>query len=343
MNDRGTPSNITLKDVAALAGVSEATASRAFNGSARRVRDDLQQRVLVAAKKLNYAPTVAAQAVARGQSDVVGLIVHDISDPFFASIAAGAMTTAEAHRLIVTLGSTMRRPERELDYLAALRGQRSRAVVLAGSRVADKNLLEELLTAIRAYEQVGGHVVVISQPALPVDTVVVKNRAGARELSTALVDLGYRRFGILRGPTTLMTARDRFRGFSEGLRAAGLGPTAVVAGGFTRDGGHDAMLEILDSAPDLDCVFAVNDVMAVGAMVACRERGLDIPHDLGLAGFDDISTLRDLHPGLTTVRLPLEEMGRLAMELAATAERGGEPRQVKVAGEVVVRASTPAR
>ena len=131
------PGVVTLMDVANEAGVSLATASRAFNGSTRRVREDLRERVLVAAKKLNYTANAPAQAMARGHTNVVGLLVHDIADPYFSSIAAGVMKAAEEHHLIVTVGSTMRRPQRELDYLAALRGQRSRAVILAGSRVDD--------------------------------------------------------------------------------------------------------------------------------------------------------------------------------------------------------------
>ncbi|KJK11443.1 LacI family transcriptional regulator [Terrabacter sp. 28] len=337
------PGPVTLQDVANEAGVSLATASRAFNGSTRKVRQDLKERVLLAAAKLNYAANGPAQAMARGRTNVVGLIVHDISDPYFAAIAAGVMRAAEDQHLLVTLGSTMRRPERELDYVQVLRGQRSRAVILAGSRVDDPELLSRLREECAAFERAGGRVVVISQQKLPLDTVVVENRSGARALAQRLASLGYQRFAILGGPTRLLTARDRVQGIRDGLAAAGLPAPVVLEGAFTRDGGHDAMRELLTSREGLDCVVAVNDVMAVGAMAACRDAGLHLPEDLALAGFDDIATLRDVHPKLTTVRLPLERMGETALELVTTGTEGEPHRTRRIRGEVLIRESTPLR
>lgn len=333
----------TLKDVANLAGVSQATASRAFNGSTRRVRAELHERVLLAAKKLNYSPNAAAQVVARGQSNVVGLVVHDIADPYFSTIAAGVIRVADEQGYLVTLGSTMRQADREVDFLSILRGQRSRAVILAGSRFGGREALTEIGREITAYEHVGGHVVLISQPRLAVDTVVIQNRKGARSLAKALVASGYRDFGILSGPKDLLTARDRHEGFRRGLADAGLTPAVVIKGAFTRDGGYAAMAQLLAARASVDCVFAVNDVMAVGAMAACRDRGLHLPDDIALAGFDDITTLHDVTPALSTVRLPLEEIGAAAMELAMTAQSGAAPRRVNIGGEVVLRASTPPR
>jgi LacI family transcriptional regulator len=334
--------SVTLLDVANEAGVSLATASRAINGSTRKVREDLRERVLAAARKLDYSANAQAQAMARGQTNVIGLLVHDIADPYFSSIASGVMREAEAHGLMVTVGSTLRRPERELDYLATFRGQRAQAVILAGSRVADPSLQKALAKEVAAFQRVGGRVVVISQQRLPVDTVVVENRSGARALAAALVGLGYRGFGVLAGPRALLTARDRLQGFRDGLRKAGVGAPEVVHGAFTRDGGYDAMRELMDSDTRPECVFAVNDVMAVGAMAACRDLGLEPGSDLALAGFDDISTLRDVHPALTTVRLPLEEAGSSALELVISND-GPHPRIRRIKGEVVLRQSTPAR
>jgi LacI family transcriptional regulator len=137
-------------------------------------------------------------------------------------------------------------------------------------------------------------------------------------------------------------SRDRRDGFVAGWRAAGGADAVCVADAFSRDGGHRAMSRVLDELPDVDCVFAVNDLMAMGAMAACRERGVRVPDDLALAGFDDIVTLRDVTPALTTVRLPLADMGRMALELVQGSD-GGKPRRRRVKGEVVLRESTPAR
>jgi LacI family transcriptional regulator len=332
----------TLSDVAREAGVSLATASRALNGSDRVVRPELQERVLAAANKLGYTPNANAQAMARGSTETVGLLVKDISDPYFSTIAGGLADEAEKHGLLVMLCNTGGQPEREKKFLAALRRQRSRAIVLAGSDTADVRHTGEVAGLLTSYLDGGGRAAAISQPRLPVDTVVIDNHGGAGALAERLVGLGYRRAAVLTGPEDLLVSAERHAGFAEGwLEATGSEP-AVVADEFSRDGGHRAMSRLLEDGPEFDCVFAVNDLMAVGALAACREAGVEVGRDLAVAGFDDIETLRDVTPGLTTVRLPLAEIGRLALELVL-GDQSAELRTKPVQGEVVLRESTPPR
>jgi LacI family transcriptional regulator len=335
---------VTLADVAEAAGVSLATASRALNGSPNRhVREDLRRRVLSAAQELNYSLNTQAQAVARGRTSVVGLIVHDVADPYFSSIAAGVMRQAEKHGLIVTMATTSRDPAREVEHVRILRSQRARALVMAGTRFADSGLLGELESELSMYESAGGRVAMISQRRLPVDTVVVENRAGARALAEALHGLGHRRFGVLAAPSQVLTSKDRVAGFREAAARRGcqVPREHVFTGAFTRDGGYEAMSRLLERQVDVTCVFAANDVMAVGAMAAARDHGVALPREMAVAGFDDIATLRDITPGLTTVRLPLEDMGAQALEMTM-GEPPAEPRIRRVSGEVIVRESTPA-
>ncbi|TWP33942.1 LacI family DNA-binding transcriptional regulator [Leekyejoonella antrihumi] len=333
--------SVTLSDVAREAGVSVATASRALNGSSRTVRPDLSARVAAAARRLDYAPNAQAQAMARGATTMVGLIVHDIADPYFSAIAAGVSRAADDAGLLVMLSNTLGRPEQELRYLKALRAQRGRAAILVGSQRTDRDHSAAVSSEVAAFEHAGGRVVAISQARLPVDTIVIENAAGAGALARKLAEMGHSRFGVLAGPSDLLTARDRHRGFQRGAVDAGCAPPIAVHGAFTRDGGHSAMAQLLDSGCQIDCVFAVNDVMAVGAIAACRDRGLQLPKDLAIAGFDDIATLRDITPSLTTVRLPLTELGKQAMELV-TAPPGTAPKRSRVKGTVVIRDSTPA-
>ncbi len=141
----------------------------------------------------------------------------------------------------------------------------------------------------------------------------------------------------------MLTARDRLAGFTAGLaaRQASIDPKLVVRGAFTRDGGYEAMSTVLAMGGELpDCVFAVNDVMAVGALARLRAAGVSVPGDIGLAGFDDISTLRDVYPPLSTVRLPLARMGEMAARLVLTDASAGQPRVVPVPGDVILRDST---
>jgi LacI family transcriptional regulator len=344
MNERVTTASVTLLDVARAAGVSLATASRALNGSTRRVRPDLRDRVLEAADALQYSANAQAQAMARGHTNLVGLVISDVGDPYFSSIAAGAIRAAEDHQLVVTMACTFGREEREIDYVAALRGQRARAVIVVGSRMHDRGLTERLGAEVRSFEQSGGRVAFISQRKIAADTVVLENRAGARALAEALCCRGYRRFAILAGRADLLTARDRSAGFREGAARHGvqIAQNDAVHGGFNRDGGYHAMIEVLDRGRDVDCVFAVNDVMALGAMAALRDRGVALPSGMAVAGFDDIVTLRDVTPALTTVRLPLEDLGAWALQLVLEPSTD-QPRIRRVRGEVVIRESTPVR
>ncbi|MDH2424258.1 LacI family DNA-binding transcriptional regulator [Sphaerisporangium sp. TRM90804] len=328
---------VTLEDVARDAGVSLATASRVLNGSTRQVGADMRARVESAAARLGYRVDATAQTLARGASNVVGLIVQDLTDHYFAAIADGAIRAADLHDMVVTLGTTFRDPEREIAHVATLNAQRARVVLIAGSRVTDDNMIRRLRAELDVYRASGGRVAVIGQDLLGADTVAPLNREGGYDLARALAGRGHRRFAMLAGPRTLLTAADRAEGFAAALTDLGLPAPVVVHGGFDRDGGFEAAMELVDSLADATCVFAVNDVMAVGALAAFRHRGVQVPRDLSLAGFDDIAPLRDMVPALSTVRLPLARMGGLAMELALSWAEF--PRVEPVAGEVVLRES----
>ena len=339
-------SEVRLADVAKAAGVSLATASRALNRvPGRRVGADLRARVLAAAAELDYSPNANAQAMARGTTDTVGLIVNDIADPYAAAIAAGVMEAAAARGLIVTVAATGWNPETEVRHVEALRRQRARAVILAGSRYLDAPTERQLAAEVAGIQKAGGHVAVIGQRVLPVSTLVLANAAGARRLARVLWTLYYRRFAVLAGPENVLTSEERVAGFRDGLADCGyrLPPENVVSTQLTRDGGYVAMTELLELGTPVDVVFAVNDVMAVGAMAALREHGHRVPQDMALAGFDDIITLRDIQPPLTTVRIPLVKVGQRALETALDGSRQGAPPAVTINGEVVVRASTPER
>jgi LacI family transcriptional regulator len=380
---------VTLQDVADRAGVSLATASRVVNEGSRRVGQKFADRVNQAVAELGYTANLQARAVATGQSTMLGVIVHDIADPYFSSIAAGLIEVAAAQQLLVCMSSTpvgvaaeaaaraggargsgtsgargsgtggargtgtggawgsaaaagmggaVEVAERE--YVALMRAQRARAVVLIGSRSDDAEATAALRAELAAFTGSGGRAACIGQDLLGVDTIQPENAAGAEALATALAALGHRSFAVLAGPRGLLTARDRVDGFRAGLAAwsVPLDPARVIYGAFTRDGGYEAMSTILAAGEPLpDCVFAVTDVMAVGALARLRASGISVPGDIAVAGFDDIHTLRDVYPPLTTVRLPLKRMG----EMAAGLVLGGAGRRIMpVPGEVILRDST---
>jgi LacI family transcriptional regulator len=342
--------NVTLSDVAAHAGVSLATASRALNGSSRTVNAELQQRVLASAQALRYTANVQAQAVARGTSNTVALVLGDITDPYFSAIASGVVAEAEKRDLVVTMATTGQESDRELAVVTALKGQRPRALIIAGSRRVrataneasadheyESSVGDRLDAELAAIERTGGSAVFIGSAPVGFRGVRIRNREGAAALAAALVDQGYSRFAVLAGEPDLVTAAERTAGFVDELESRGAS-AATVHGGFSRDGGYAAMISIIDGQNLPECVFAVTDVMAVGAMSALRDRGVEPGADVAVAGFDDIQTLKDVIPSLTTVALPLAEIGAGALALALADDATlSDP----IDGELRMRDSTP--
>jgi len=181
-------------------------------------------------------------------------------------------------------------------------------------------------------------VVLICQAELPFATLAVDNYGGARRLALALAGLGYRRFAVLHGGDHIHTSADRRRGLTDGLREAGLAPVLAPAVDFSRDGGLAGARRVLAAADPVDAIVAVTDAMAIGAMSALRDAGVVPGRDVAVAGFDDIDAASDVSPALTTVRVPLREAGRQALELALS---GADDTVVRIPAEVVLRASTP--
>jgi LacI family transcriptional regulator len=337
---------VTLTDVAIRAGVSQPTASRVLNGSTRRPSPAVVEAVRRAAEELGYISNAQARALARAQTGLIGLVVHDIADPYFSTIAAAIQGEASQRERQVLLATTLRNTEQEIRAVNAFIGHRTDAIVLVGSRLyTDEGLRDQqrLIRLLDRYRELGGRVAVIGQPLPDTHTVAPENRAGAAALAQALIEQGHTEFVILGGPPKVGAAADRAAGFLRELRRAGLKPLAVVPGEFTRDGGYEAAQQVIASLRPPRrwgaCVFAVNDVMALGAMAAFRESGLRTPRDVRVAGFDDIPTLRDHDPGLTTVGLPLHEMGRRAIEMALASDTGHQS-VTRVTGRVILRAST---
>ncbi|MFJ4027965.1 LacI family DNA-binding transcriptional regulator [Paenarthrobacter sp. NPDC089989] len=333
----------TLSEVARLAGVSLATASRVLNGSSRKPAEGIAERVREAADKLGYVPNAQAQALAKSSSGLIGLIVHDIADPYFSAIARGVQEAAREQNRMVLLATTSGSPSDEREAVAAFAARRADSIVIAGSRSArpeDQQGNAELAAELDRYCRNGGHVGVVGHSIVGATTaegyhvVAVPNEELAAGLARELVASHEGTFLIVAGPEGLFTSDDRVRGFQHGLADSGRTAAEVIRSGFNRAGGYDAGLALAErirGSKDRLCIFAVNDVMAIGVTAALRSEGVWIPRDATIAGFDDIETLRDFRPALSTVYLPLEEMGRLA---------AGAPEGGSVTGSVKLRRST---
>jgi LacI family transcriptional regulator len=352
--------SVTLADVAARAGVSAATVSRVLNGN-YPVAGTTRHRVLRAVEELEYVVNGPASALAAATSDLVGVLVNDIADPFF-GIMAGAVqseigpatgSAGDARPMPLKLAivcNTGGSPERELTYLTLLQRQRAAAVVLTGGALEDPAHREALATRLRRLDAAGTRVVLCGRPPLTDDgpgphplTVTFDNRGGARRLTDHLLSLGHRRLGYLAGPSARTTTRHRLEGHRAAVTAAGLGGDAerlTVHGAYDRASGYDGTLELLRRDPGLTAILAANDTVALGVCAALRDRGLRIPQDVSVTGFDDLPFAVDAMPALTTVRLPLHDAGARAGRLALGREDAPPGGVATVRGDLMVRDST---
>lgn len=333
----------TLADVARRAGVSPATASRIINGSSKPVTEALRLRVLAAVEELQYVPNAHAQSLARAQRNTVGVVVHNVSDPYFAEITSGLWRVATAHGRLVIICNTFRDPQRELEYVELLRAQQVAAIILTGSGYHDSAFTEALNAKLRVYENSGGRVTVIGRHDHPGDAVMPANEMGGYLLGRELYELGHRRVGVVAGPAQLTTTSDRVAGLRRATREYGrtLPARRIVYADFDRDSGAAAAKDLLDAEPDLTAIAALNDTMAIGALALLRERGVAVPGQVSVIGFDDMPMARDVTPALTTVRLPLADIGARAMTLALEPPaEGAGPRVEEVPAELVRRDST---
>ncbi|MFD4476364.1 LacI family DNA-binding transcriptional regulator [Streptomyces sp. NPDC058471] len=348
---------VTLADVAARAQVSPATVSRVLNGN-YPVAAATRERVLRAVNDLDYVLNGPASSLAAATSDLVGILVNDIADPFF-GIMAGAVQSeiggpggrAGGERMAVVC-NTGGSPERELTYLTLLQRQRAAAVVLTGGALEDPAHAAAMSAKLARLADAGTRIVLCGRPPLEdsdaaVATLTFDNRNGGRRLTEHLLTLGHRRIGYVAGPMERTTTRHRLEGHRDALAAAGAGNAGnadqdelTVHGPYTRRSGYEATLELLRRAPDLTAIVAANDTVALGASAALRERGLRIPEDISVAGFDDLPFSVDAVPALTTVRLPLHEAGARAGRLATGAEEAPPGGVATIAAELMVRGST---
>lgn len=358
-----TPAAVTLEDVAREAGLSVTTASRVLNGSVRRVPDASRSRVEAAARRLGYAVNRSAQAVARGASDSIALLVPDISDPYFSEIAAGVARGADEIGLLINIGITGRDHERARDLIEALRGQRPRGVILS-SPIAPASATTGVdgvggldgLSGVEGVDELRdalagrGRVVTLGRGrermhdsgSEHVRRVLIDDRDGARRLARELRHRGYDRAVILSTERASLAEQDRVDGFTEGFAEDAGDVFDVMAGVSTRESGRQLMQRLLAEhvAPGT-VVFAVSDVMAIGAFSALRESGRRVGADIALAGFGDTSMGRDLEPGLTTVRVPLAMAGYHAFRAIVDDDWRCRPDLLEL--RVVIRGSTPRR
>jgi LacI family transcriptional regulator len=332
---------VTLREVAALAGVHVSTASRALDtAGAGRVGTETAERVRCAAAELGYSRDLLAEGLKRGVTKSVGVVIANLDNPYNARVIRGIARVLEADDfvpLVAESGDNRERFERLLDHLV---GRRVDAVITSAVHLDGAEVLSRLRD--------DGVPVVLASRGLPgtdYDSVLHDDVTGGALAARHLASLGHRRLAQLVGPLDIDTFIRRAEGFSGAAAAAGCEEiTASVPSSVTPTfiEGRRLMSALLDGPVRPTGVFAPSDVMAVGALDAIRERGLGCPEDISVVGYNDIPVSRHISPPLTTIEMPAEEMGAEAARLALTAlaDPSARGRIVQLPARLIVREST---
>ncbi|GAA5021390.1 LacI family DNA-binding transcriptional regulator [Kitasatospora paranensis] len=334
---------VSLKDVAQRAGVSIKTVSNVVNGY-QHVTPAMRERVQRAIDELGYRPNLTARHLRKGRTGIIALAVPELGNPYFAELAGAVIDAAAQHDYTVLLDHTGGRRDKELLVCQGFRSHVMDGLILSPIELESADLLARtessplVLLGEREYDA-------------PFDHIAIDNVAAARSAVRHLIDLGRRRIAFLgaRRESAREPAHLRLRGWREELTAAGLpadDALVVATDGYGREDGARAMAALLDGADRPDAVFAYNDTVAIGAMRTLADRGLRIPEDIAVVGFDDIEEGRFAGVPLTTISPDKEAIARLAVDCLVERLSGGastEPRRARPGHRLVVRESTAGR
>lgn len=309
----------TLEDVAKEVGVSTMTVSRAVNGRPG-VGPELRSRILEVAGSLGYRPNRAARGLAGTRTSTLGIVIPDISNPFFSILVKGATDVARAADKNVFIMNTDEDPALERAAIASLSGEAIDGVIVAGSRLS-RVALE---TSVAGFDAA---VLVNRASTGPhIDSVNVDDKAGAMDAIAYLLGKGRRRIACIAGPKASLSGRRRLSGYRQGLERGGIrfDPALVERCVPTLEGGAVALAALLARVPTIDAVIAYNDIVAISAMRVLAESGRAVPGDVAVIGCDDVPFASLVHPGLSTMRIDIASLGRIAMSrLLALGEGGG--------------------
>jgi LacI family transcriptional regulator len=311
-----------------------------MSGSSHPVSTKTRERVLSAADRLSFEPNRLARALVTAKSQTVGVMVHDISDPYFGEIVKGLEDGLHSEDYRLFVASSDRDPVRELDYVRAFHAHQVDAIVFAASSLTDPSYAETLETLSARFRARGGVVVVLSDHLLEAPRVRFDNRRAVADMVGYLVERGHRRVGYISGPPELLVSGVRLAGFTTAVAEFGLatGPEHIANGGFTVTGGGAAMGQLLENV-DVTAVVAASDLMAIGAMRQLLASGVAVPEEMSVAGLDDIPIAEYGPVPLTTMRVPTYDIGRHGASLVLEALGGDTPDDVVLRGEIIERES----
>jgi LacI family transcriptional regulator len=331
---------VTILEVAKKAGVSITTVSRVLNNSAHKVNKTTRERVLRVIESLDYQPNALAQSLLKNQSMTIGVIIPDISNPYYAEIVRGIQDRADEHGYSVLIQNTDRKMERIVRSIYVLRAKQVDGVVIAGGLMGGRRQIDNLLSAMK---NLAPRTVVVGRFRSDVPSVRVDNVDAIFMAVSHLVDLKHREIAFVNGSTNTSTMEDRLRGFKKAIKhfQCPLRLEFIRNGMLTLGGGYTQVKEILAGSIRPSAVIFANDQMAFGAVKAIREAGLSIPEDMALIGFDNVPLCSYFEPSITSMEIPRYKLGYAAAELLIDLIHGRETERTRwFKVEIIKRRST---
>lgn len=313
---------VTIKDVARQANVSITTVSRVLNQTEHAVNPDTRDRVLKAIEELGFYPNAMARGLHLNKTKTIGLIIQDITNPYYPSIVRGVEDAAQELGYTVILANAYRSRERTTKYLNVLREKRVDGIIFTGGGAVKDAAKDKFFDRSHVATVVIGKSCNSKLPC-----VQVNNVQAAREACEHLISLGYGQIVTVTGPEDSITAIDRLEGYRQALIAHGIEPRDewIIKGNFEFHSGYNAVHQSPEIRKDQKtAIFVQNDMMAIGVMKALQEKGLRIPDDVAVVGFDNIPLASFVTPMLSTVAVPVYELGRTAMGIMADLQTGHE-------------------
>jgi LacI family transcriptional regulator len=301
----------SIARVAERAGVSITTVSRVLNNSSHPVGEEVRKRVLKAAKALNYSPSALARAMVTKSTRIIGVIVGDVADPYFATVVRSIADAARLQGYLTITCNSDRVPDIELNFARLLRDYRADGIIFAGGGLTNASYLAEIEGILSWFEARQTPVIVLGHHLFDRPQVNIDNNQATRDMTSYLIDLGHQRIGYIKGPSGLTTSKLRLQGYQQALTDHGVSfdPALIIDGDFTYESGERAAEQLLNCPDKPTAIFASNDVAAIGCMASLKERGINIPGQMTVVGFDNIPSTRYVDPRLTTVDVPMRAMG----------------------------------
>jgi LacI family transcriptional regulator len=336
MTKRKSSSRVTIVQVAKEAGVSLGTVSRVINDDVH-VADETRERVLAVAKEMGYVANRQARGLKGRKTNTIGVLVPNLGTGYIGEIMQGIDTELELSQLDLMLFTTHRVADKEAKYVANMvQGMVDGLLFLIPRSPSDYigTLIDRSFPFVLIDNQVENE---------PCRYVGATNWQGAYKATEYLIELGHRRIGFMTGSMDLNSATDRLEGYKSALRTNHIpeNPDLIYEGDYTQPSGYAGATALLDLGEVLTAIFASNDAMAMGAMDAVRSRGLRVPEDISVMGFDDVPQSAMIRPALTTVRQPLEQMGRVATQMLLDILKNPEREvdQMRLPTELIIRDS----